>query len=35
MLLIDGALAAGATRTGTNPVAAARELAEQVLSQGG
>lgn len=32
LLLIDGALAAGATRPGTDPVAAARELAEQILA---
>ncbi|MGW0765513.1 TetR/AcrR family transcriptional regulator [Streptomyces sp. NPDC002676] len=35
LLLIDGALAAGVTRPDTNPVASARELAEQILAQGG
>ncbi|GAA2406009.1 TetR/AcrR family transcriptional regulator [Nonomuraea africana] len=36
LLLIDGTLAAGATRPGTDPAAHARELAEQILvtSQG-
>jgi AcrR family transcriptional regulator len=33
LLLIDGTLAAGATRPDTNPVASARELAEQILAQ--
>ncbi|MGI5282568.1 TetR/AcrR family transcriptional regulator [Nonomuraea polychroma] len=31
LLLIDGTLAAGATRPGTDPAASARELAEQIL----
>ncbi|MFE3453641.1 TetR/AcrR family transcriptional regulator [Nonomuraea sp. NPDC059194] len=31
LLLIDGTLAAGATRPGTHPAASARELAEQIL----
>lgn len=35
MLLIDGALAAGATRPDTDPVLSARELAEQLLAQCG
>lgn len=35
LLLIDGALAAAATRPDTNPVASARELAEQILAQRG
>ncbi|MEU4696253.1 hypothetical protein [Nonomuraea dietziae] len=36
LLLIDGTLAAGATRPGINPAVCARELAEQfvVTSQG-
>ncbi|MFD7731989.1 TetR/AcrR family transcriptional regulator [Kitasatospora phosalacinea] len=33
MLLVDGALAAGATRPATDPAAAARALAEQVIGQ--
>ncbi|GAA4843848.1 TetR/AcrR family transcriptional regulator [Kitasatospora terrestris] len=33
LLLIDGALAAGATRPATDPAAAARALAEQVIAQ--
>ncbi|MFB7950224.1 TetR/AcrR family transcriptional regulator [Kitasatospora phosalacinea] len=33
LLLVDGALAAGATRPTTDPAAAARELAEQVIGQ--
>ncbi|MFD0560724.1 TetR family transcriptional regulator [Kitasatospora saccharophila] len=33
LLLVDGVLAAGATRPGTSPAAAARELAEQVVGQ--
>jgi AcrR family transcriptional regulator len=32
LLLIDGTLAAGATRPGTQPAASARELAEQITS---
>jgi len=33
LLLVDGALAAGATRPETNPATAARALAEQVIGQ--
>ncbi|MFC8719417.1 TetR/AcrR family transcriptional regulator [Kitasatospora sp. NPDC057198] len=33
LLLVDGALAAGATRPATNPAAAAKELAEQVIGR--
>ncbi|MFF0868042.1 TetR/AcrR family transcriptional regulator [Nonomuraea sp. NPDC003560] len=32
LILIDGTLAVGATRPGTNPAAAARELAEHVIT---
>lgn len=35
LLLIDGVMAAGATRPDTNPAASARELAEQILAQHG
>ncbi|QKW23438.1 TetR/AcrR family transcriptional regulator [Kitasatospora sp. NA04385] len=35
LLLIDGAMAAAATRPGADPVAAARELAERVLTEAG
>lgn len=34
LLLIDGTLAVGATRTGTDPAASARDLAEQILDAG-
>ncbi|WP_225094770.1 TetR/AcrR family transcriptional regulator [Streptomyces sp. CoH27] len=33
LLLIDGVMAAGATRPGTDPAAAARELAERILAE--
>ncbi|MFD0154476.1 TetR/AcrR family transcriptional regulator [Streptomyces sp. NPDC055721] len=33
LLLIDGVMAAGATRPDTDPAASARELAEQILAQ--
>ncbi|WP_308250495.1 TetR/AcrR family transcriptional regulator [Nonomuraea rhizosphaerae] len=33
LLLIDGTLAVGATRPGTHPAAAARQLAEQILGE--
>ncbi|MEV5283464.1 hypothetical protein [Streptomyces sp. NPDC052811] len=35
LLLIDGVMAAGATRPDSNPAASARELAEQILAQHG
>ncbi|GAA4059800.1 TetR/AcrR family transcriptional regulator [Nonomuraea soli] len=35
LLLIDGTLAAGATRPGTDPAASARELAEHILDAAG
>lgn len=34
LLLIDGVMAAGATRPGTHPAASARELAEHILDSG-
>ncbi|MEZ0092544.1 hypothetical protein [Streptacidiphilus sp. EB129] len=33
LLLIDGVMAAGATRPNTNPAGSARELAEQIVAQ--
>ncbi|WP_251061581.1 hypothetical protein [Streptomyces sp. ISL-100] len=34
LLLIDGTLAAGATRPETHPASAARQIAEQILATG-